>query len=200
MRNEILLLLFITIGITIISFIMYQLFVNMKKCKKTSNQDKSEINAISKELYEKLKTIKPNEYGYYPCIVTLKNGKIQDRVYIVDTKTFIKTWGYHPSEEKAKRLIQINDITNVMESPSRLPSYYANKLHKAGETRMGSVIAEYIFSDGTTQSLINAHDFIEYPNGKTAKDIKDVISHKWNKDDLKNGPQFYYSIYDGIES
>ncbi len=199
MKNEILILSFMTVGIISVFYIMYKWAINRKRRKENPRRDMSRIGAISKDLFNRLKTIEPNRYGYYPCSVILNNGQFQDYVYIVDRNIFIKTWGYNPEEEKAKRFIKINDIADIRESPSRLPSHITNKLNKSGETKMGSVIATYVFSDATKLSLINAHDFIEYPDRKTANDLIDVIPHKWDKDNLKTGPQFYYSIYDGIK-
>ena len=159
----------------------------------------NKYSPISKALFIKLKSIPPNLSNYYPCKVTLKNGQMIDCVYVVELQTYVKTWGKYPNENDGKTMVSIDDVVEIEESPARLPNQIANKLYKAGETGMGYTIATFIFKDGTKQSLINAHDFIEYPSGKNKDDVRDVLPHKGQKDsNLKDGPNFYYCIYSGI--
>jgi len=160
---------------------------------------KTEYSSIPKELFVKLKSISPNLSNYYPCKVTLRNGQTFDCVYIVELKTYIRTQGQHPDEKKGNNFLSIDDVVDIEESPSRLPSHITNKIYKSGETGMGYTISTFIFKDGSKEAFINAHDFIDYPLGKNKDDIIDVLPHQGQNDpNLKNGPSFYYCIYSGV--
>lgn len=156
-------------------------------------------NPIAKKLFIKLKNILPNSSNYYPCKVKLKNGQELDCVYLVELKTYIKTWGQYPDEKSGKKMISIDDVIDIEESPWRLPVDISKKIYKAGETGIGYGIATFIFKDGSKEVLINAHDFIEYPFGKNKDDIINVLPNIGQKDpNLKNGLSFYYCIYSGV--
>lgn len=157
---------------------------------------KNKCSPISKAISDKLKKISPNALNYYPCKVTLRGGKEVDYVYLVDLKDYLKTWGRYPEENKGKNFVDVRDVEEIEESPSRLPYSIVNKLNAAGETGMGYITAIYIFNDGSKEVLINAYDFINYPSGKSKDDIIDVIPHQGQNDpNLKSGPVVSYCVY-----
>jgi len=149
--------------------------------------------------------IEPSQDGilkYYPCAVTLRNGTVHDRVYVVDFAPYIKMWGVTPAQDPHKASVLIEDVVTIGESLTRLPARVANCIYKAGETGMGYCAFTVIFRDGSRQAYItgNAVDFIEYPKRLSAADIVDIKIHTGRHDpDVRQGPKYYWCIYDGVE-
>ena len=163
--------------------------------------------AIPKTLYEQLiQRVSPSHdfmpsLDYYPCEVTLLDGRIFDRVYIVQQDAYIKVWGVYPKDDRGKREIRIENVLEIRESKYRLPPHFANKLYEAGETGMGYCVFTVEFSDHTTKVFItgNAVDFISYPLGQTQENVIDVHPHKGRANTkTDSGPDYYWCIYSGI--
>jgi hypothetical protein len=173
--------------------------INLKKLKMPHT------NKISASLYEQLLQVEPSrDWGieYKPCLVTLKDGRKLDCVYVVPEQPYIKIWGVFPEDDSGKESVQIEDVSEIEESPSRLPAKIANKIYDAGESGMGYCVFTLIFNDGSTQAYItgNAVDFVPLPAGKAARDIEDVLTQEGRQ--AKNqghGLKYYWCIYSDVE-
>ena len=116
---------------------------------------------------------------YWPACATLRDGSNCDRIFFAEASEYIKIWGVWPGDDPGKSEILIGDVISISQSPSRLPKQLADKLYRAGESGMGYVAFEIIYSDGSKSAHIsgNALDFVELPNGKAMSDVSDVIPH-----------------------
>ncbi len=160
-------------------------------------------NPLPRVLSEQLHRIGPSNLGYgdyYPCRVILKDGRAIDRVYVIDQDRYIKAWGIYPEQDQGKKSIRIEDVARVEESQYRLPARLAGKIIESG---MGYCIFTVYFRDGSHQAYItgNAVDFVEYPAGKSAGDVKSLNPHKGRDDPgLKHSPDYYWCLYAGVET
>ena len=110
----------------------------------------------------------------------------------------MKMWGAYMQTEGAKRLIRVEDVAQVRDSPKRIPARFANELYQHGESGMGYTIFTVVFSDGTRQGCVtgNGVDFIQYPTGKGPLDVTAVIPHEGKRDNsLFTAPSSYWCIY-----
>ncbi len=158
-------------------------------------------------LREQLSSIVPSrerDLDYYPCDACLHDdGTVVERVYVVSEIPYIKHWGLYPSDDPGKRGIPITEVASLSESRSRLPPQSANDLYAAGESEMGYSVFTVVFSSRfgplrrKRQAYLtgNAVDFIDYPNGLTGKDVKEVLPHVGRDAHPRNGPQYYWCIY-----
>jgi hypothetical protein len=157
---------------------------------------------LSPKLRAQLERIPPTKDGmmkYHPCKVTLKDKKEQDCVYVVDAAEYIKTWGVWPDQDKGKREIRIEEVEEIMESPSRLPLAMAQRLYDAGESGMGYVAFELTYRDGSRNVHVsgNAVDFVRLPDGKTMRDIVDVHPHAGRgASGHLSAPEYYWCLYE----
>jgi hypothetical protein len=121
-----------------------------------------------------------DELWYFPCRVTLRDGRILDTVYIEPEMPYLRWWGVYPEDDRGKRFVQVEDVVKVEDSPTRLPAQFANQIYDHGESGMGYTIFTVVFSDGERQVCItgNAVDFIRYPSGKGPNDVLSVLPHK----------------------
>lgn len=147
-----------------------------------------------------LECIVPSEDGalkYYPCRVTLTDGRILDTVYIEPEGPYLALWGIYPENDRGKSWIWIEDVVTVEDSPTRLPAHFANELYRHGESGMGYTRFVVEFSDGTRQACIsgNAIDFIRYPEGKGPNDVTAVLPHAGRGVDEVGAPDWYWCLY-----
>jgi hypothetical protein len=160
---------------------------------------------ISARLYSQLLLVEPSRnWGieYRPCLVNLQDGRKIDCVYVVPEQQYIHHWGVWPEDDPGKQSLRIEDVSEIEESPSRLPAAIANKLYEEGESGMGYCIFTLVFTDGSTQAYItgNAVDFVPLPAGKEARDIKKVIPHEGrNVENQMQVLDYYWCIYSGVE-
>lgn len=135
------------------------------------------------ELRKQLLEVKPSQdwsTRYYPCVVTLFDGSIVDRVYVEP----IGTWnGSLKYKENDSHYISIEMVQSIRESPNRLPIALANKIYAEGESGMGYILFGIKLHDGRIIpcSAGDAVDFIQLPEGISLSDIEDVIPH-WGRD------------------
>jgi hypothetical protein len=127
----------------------------------------------------KVETTSDGICQYAPCRVTLASGAVIDRVYIVDSYGYSRTWGIDPSLDKGKRSVAIQDVVTIESSPTRLPASLANKLYAAGESGMGYTIFIVVMSDGSQLPFVtgNAVDFPNWPDGIDPRQAVDVLPH-----------------------
>jgi hypothetical protein len=134
---------------------------------------------LPEDLKQSLRRIEPSRrrhIDYYPCLVTLRSGRTVDRVYIQEELSFKTVWGFYLEERSQASWIDIREVASVSDSPSRLPASLATELYQMGETGMGGHEFTVEFSDGTSEFYTggNAIDFIDYPPGKSQKDVVDA--------------------------
>ncbi len=115
------------------------------------------------------------DFALAPCQVTLRSGEVVDRVYIVEAESFIGLWGW----DAARPYISLEDVVSIRESPTRLPSEFADRLYHAGESGMGYVIFTVVTGNGSRFpfSTGDAVDFPNWPPGLGPQDVVDVLPH-----------------------
>ena len=155
---------------------------------------------LSPLLQEQLATIEPSVCGrlkYFPCSVTVKDGTSHKRVYVVSQAAYIRVWGVYPEDDRFKKSISVSDVVSLCESPSRLPGVFASRLYSAGESNMGGHVFTIVFSDSSRQaySTGGAIDFIDYPDGKGAADVVDVLPHVGGDAKPRGGLPFYWCLH-----
>lgn len=140
-----------------------------------------------------------NELWYFPCSVTLSDGRIFDTVYIEPEMPYLRYWGVYPEDDQGKRFIKIEDVVKVKDSPTRLPARFANQIYDHGESGMGYTIFTVVFSDGERQAYGtgNAVDFIRYPDGKGPNDVSSVLPHEGRNAQPVGPPAWYWCLYSG---
>lgn len=140
-----------------------------------------------------------NELWYFPCRVTLRDGRILDTVYIEPEIPYLRWWGVYPEDDRGKRFIKIEDVAKVEDSPTRLPVRFANQIYDHGESGMGYTIFTVVFSDGERQACGtgNAVDFIRYPKGKGPNDVAAVLPHEGRNAQPVAAPDWYWCLYSG---
>jgi hypothetical protein len=134
---------------------------------------------LSPDLAGQLRHVKPSrDQGilYRPCEVVLADGTVCDRVYIQDAASLIAVSGVWPEEN----VIDVVQVREVRESPSRLPASFASKIYGAGESSMGGTIFELEFGDGIRQVYKSGRliDFLQYPEGLTSADVVRAFPHR----------------------
>jgi hypothetical protein len=156
---------------------------------------------LPSHIREVLQEIEPTRDGdliYFPCSTTLTSGDVLDTVYFMPERPVMKMWESYLQTDGAKRLIRMENVTEIRDSPTRLPARFANELYKHGESGMGYTIFTVVFYDGARQACVTASgvDFIQYPPGKSPLDVTAVIPHEGRRDDsLVKAPPSYWCIY-----
>jgi hypothetical protein len=167
---------------------------------------KPPIDPISQELYLALMAIPPSgdDYlEYHPVSLQLKDGTFVDRAYLMPMATYLRWWG---PDWEGRSYIPIRDVSRIAECPSRLPQKFANKLYAAGESGMGYCIFTIDFADGTSCVFVtgNAVDFLDYPRGKSGKDVVDVKPHQgrneWQAGNYRGGADYQWVLFEGVAS
>jgi hypothetical protein len=161
----------------------------------------SPYTLLPRHIQESLRGIESTQNGeivYFPCSVTLTGGEVRDTVYFMPEKPVMKMWGVYLEGAGAKRLIRVEDVAEVRDSPTRLPARFANELYLQGESGMGYTIFTVVFSDGARQAYVTGDgvDFIDYPPGKGPLDVAAVISSEGRKaESLLQAPDSYWCIF-----
>jgi hypothetical protein len=154
-----------------------------------------DYSALSVELRAQLDAI-PASFtdGLRPCQVTLHDGRIIDRVYVQDAQVYIGTWGAWPDD---KRSIDLADVREIADSPTRLPAHIAWRLYDAGESGMGFTAFTLVFVDDYRQSYVcgNAVDWVIMPSGRAPTDIREVIPHEGSRVDYLAGEHYSWCLY-----
>ena len=161
----------------------------------------SRYSLLPRHIQEALQGIEPTHDGdltYFPCSTTLTSGDVLDTVYFMPERPVMKMWEVYLQTDGAKRLIRMESVTKVRDSPTRLPARFANELYQRGESGMGYTIFTVVFSDGERQACVTSSgvDFIQYPPGKGPRDVTAVLPHEGRRDDsLVEAPASYWCIY-----
>jgi len=132
--------------------------------------------ALSPFLKAQLLSVPPSggkDVDMYPCQVTLSDGRVVDRVYVMEQERYITWWGVWPEDDKGKSSISIELITRIEDSPTRLPVALANELYDAGESGMGYCIFTLELRDRRRLPYVtgNALDWVDFPPDVTPADV-----------------------------
>ncbi len=141
---------------------------------------------ITPELRAQLMAVVPsgcNGEDMRPCQVTLVDGRVVDRVYVMEQGMYITWWGVWPEDDRGKQSLPIDQVTRIEESPSRLPVAIANTLYEAGESGMGYCIFTLVLRNGHRLPYVtgNAVDFVDLPPGVRPADVVRVLPHVGRK-------------------
>jgi hypothetical protein len=157
---------------------------------------------IRPDLLAQVEAVTPSTDGqllYRPCRVTLRDGRVIDRVYVQEAWTWKGMWGMWPEDYRVNVSISIDDVMRIEESPSRIAPDLANRLLEAGESAMGGTIFTLVLRDGhrINASTGNAVDFPGLPDGVAAGDVVDVISHEHagTMDVAMADPPYWWCLY-----
>ena len=140
---------------------------------------------IRPELYRQLIKVEPSiaeGIEYRPCRVTLKDGISNDFVYVVEAAPYIKYWGVWPTEDRAKHALDLRDVSEIQDSPFRLPAKLATTLYKQGESGMGYTIFTLILKDGSRLACATGNA-VDFPTQDVRTyEIVDVIPHEGRRE------------------
>lgn len=159
--------------------------------------------SIPRHLRDQLGRITPSrdrDLEYFPCAVTLDDGRELERVYVVEYEPYIRVWCVTPEQDPGKRSVAIDRVASIRESPYRLPPKLATRLYTAGESGMGYSIFTVQFADGSRQAYVtgNAVDFITPPNGIQCSAARKVFPHRGRDDSPRRGPDYFWCLYQGV--
>ena len=143
----------------------------------------SRFSLLPRHIHDALQAIEPthdSDLTYFPCSATLTSGDVLDTVDFMPKRPTMKLWEGYWQTDDAKRLIQVEDVAEVRDSPTRIPARFANELYQQGESGMGYTIFTVVFSDGARQACVTGTgvDFIQYPPGKGPLDVTAVLPMK----------------------
>jgi hypothetical protein len=150
---------------------------------------------LTPALKQQLARIEQSRAGameYFPCDLTLKDGKKIDRVYVVSEARYTKHFRMYPERDPAKGSIDLNEVLSITESVHRLPVKFANRLYELGESGMGYYAFTVVFESGTDACNLTGGfvDFVNYPEGFTKLDIVEVIPHTKGATGYIDGPRY----------
>lgn len=154
---------------------------------------------LSAELARQLALVPVSNAYYHPSVVTLRDGRVVDRVYVADAKRWIMDWGVWPENDRGKRSLDIMLVASIADSPTRLPAHFADEIYRAGESGMGYTIFTVRFQDGTSVAIGtgNAIDFINYPEGQSPDTIASVLPHVGRADPhILKAPEYTWCLFD----
>lgn len=102
-----------------------------------------------------------------PCAVTMKDGTIHERAYLVESLTCYSDLSWW---------LDIRDVADIRESPHRLPAQLAAPLYSSGETSMGAQRYSIEFQDGPVVECVNDLYNCDFPDLPTGYDISMIKS------------------------
>jgi hypothetical protein len=160
-----------------------------------------QYSRIPRGLYDQLLLVPPShdrELEYRPCQVLSTAGELLHCVYVVEERQYFRHWRTWPEDDPHKRHLLIDNVSEISESPFRLPARFADQLYKAGESFMGGCIFRVRFRDGTSQTYAtgNAVDFVPYPSNYGKEDVISVNPHEGRTDPGRaKGLDYYWCLY-----
>lgn len=161
---------------------------------------------LSIELRQQLHKVEPSSepitgVEYRPCRVGLRDGRVDDFVYVQEVASYLERWGVLPAEDSAKREIALGDIVSIEDSPRRLPVQLANRLYEAGETGMGYQIFSVVFPDGVEVPCLTgtAVDFVDLPvelDPRSAVDVRVGVPRSLREDEYYGSADYAWCLYE----
>ena len=76
----------------------------------------------------------PEDILYHPCLVTLKDGRVIDRVYVQEAQTYIRSWGVWPEQGPGKWSLPIEAVAMI-----RKQSDPTSCSHRNGDLQIGRI-------------------------------------------------------------
>jgi hypothetical protein len=130
---------------------------------------------ITPSLLAQLLTVRPSVSDgleYRPCLLRMLDGTEVDKVYVVEVDSFERHWGDEP-----RPLVPLQEVSSILESPSRIDPSLANKLYAGGESGMGYYAFQVLLMDGRLIDCLTggAVDFLDLPSGVNPTMVKDVF-------------------------
>jgi len=101
----------------------------------------SRFSSLSRHIQDALQAIEPthdSDFTYFPCSVTLTSGDVLDTVYFMPERPTVKLWEAYWQTDGAKRLIRVEDVAEVRDSPTRIPARFANELYQRANPAWGT--------------------------------------------------------------
>jgi hypothetical protein len=150
---------------------------------------------ISVKLKRKLAKIVPSidhHRKYYPCLATLIDDIKLDCVYLIEADAYVQQWA-----NSGRTVLSLDRVTDIEESPSRLPPKLADKLYRSGESGMGYHVFTIVFDDGSRLPCRtgDAVDFVEMPNEFAGRKIVNALPHVGRKQILDGAAQGRNAAY-----
>lgn len=150
---------------------------------------------------QQLSLFKPSRNGellHYPARVRTQDGTWFDDVLIAESSAYLSVWGVWPDQDSGKKHVGIDTITEILESPNRLPARWADLLYEAGESGMGYQLFAIRYADSSISYHLSGNlvDFVAFPEGKAAGDIKSVTPHEGRgRTDVRNAPNHSWCLF-----
>ena len=154
---------------------------------------------LGEKLIKQLADVPQTDGLYFPCMVTLSDGRDVDCVYLAEASPWYVSWGVWPEDDRGKYSVSASEIVSLRNSPSRLPHHIAEKIYQHGESGMGYTLFTLIFIDGTKQNYEsgNAIDFVTYPEGQSANTVVDMIPHAGRDDPHRLiAPSYFWCLFE----
>lgn len=134
---------------------------------------------------------------YRPCAVHLHDGRVIERVYVVEEDAYISTWGVYPSDDRGKEEVRLTDVARIDNSAYRLPPHVANELYRRGESGMGYYFFGLRTRDGRVIPIVTggAVDFL--PPGLRTEDVGVLVDvpRPDNWSDAQRGAPYAWCLF-----
>jgi len=146
--------------------------------------------------------IEPSVYlglEYRPCRLTLRDGTLIERAYVVSAEQYHPVWGIWPEDDDGKSAVDIAEVADIAGSPERLPKRFADEVYGAKETMAGHHIFRLEWRDEYKQTYVtgSAVDFLPEPSGHRLKDALIVHPHKGKGDPAtRRGLRYHWCLFE----
>jgi hypothetical protein len=132
---------------------------------------------LEANLFTQLRQVRPahdilREITYYPCEVVLRDGTVESRVYVAESKSYFSAWGVDPEDDPAKGFVTVRNVVAIRESPYRIPPNVADMVYATKRTERNYWF-RLLLRDGRGLACTagDAVDFIELPEGVKPDEI-----------------------------
>ena len=120
------------------------------------------------ELLRKIETVERSvdrKMKYRPCLVTLRNCRTVDLVYVQEVGDYSMLLGRVANGRRAQADCRFSRRRGGYRSPSRFPAGIANRIYRAGESGMGYYVFTLVFGDRSEVPCFtgDAVDFVKLP-------------------------------------
>lgn len=161
---------------------------------------RSRATALPAALVDKLNDVPPSRDGtleYWPCAVRLKGGRTLSRVIFARADDWHQVWGIWPEEDPGKAFIATSEVSDLWESPLRLPQRSADALYQHGESGMGYFVVTLRFRDGTEERCRTGSvvDFPWLPAGVSGSSIHAIELGGSTGSPPRDAPAFHWCLF-----
>jgi len=111
----------------------------------------------------------------YPCSVTLRDGTVLDRVYLLSSQSFFSLRFREPQD--GDNMVALDEVVAIRDSPDRLPARIVQELYDRGESGMGYHVFQLRFRFGFWKTYVtgNMFDFVRLPRFLGPSAIRGVL-------------------------